>query len=123
MIQKCKECPFYAHQEDVHGDTVVEFCSHKDNKCQYEGNCTEKDCPLIIKPFKAGDTIYYWNRETEVIRERTVLATIPNGIMVKGTLVDENLYFHSDFFARTSEGVKQKVLEDMERIKTKLNNI
>ena len=56
-------CPFFIWQsENVEGlgqretDVNLTFCTHPANPDSYEGNCNEKNCPLIKQEQKGKDT-------------------------------------------------------------------
>lgn len=52
-------CPYFGWaSEDIEGlgqqenDVNLSFCSHPDNKEPYEGNCQERNCPLISSSYE-----------------------------------------------------------------------
>ena len=87
MIDKCKDCEYFTAQEDMHGEIVLTYCGHSDNKSKYEGNTNEKDCPLGNKMKSTFDNYWYvyrdshgkWNTASNpmFIAEHTMCRAIP----------------------------------------------
>jgi hypothetical protein len=41
-------CNDYCYQYEINSTSIaIEFCNHKDNPNEYEGNCKMELCPLI----------------------------------------------------------------------------
>ena len=43
-------CEYYSYQLDNNGEVAICYCSHRDNVCSTEGNCTKGLCPLCTQP-------------------------------------------------------------------------
>jgi len=39
-------CKHYQYQKDSFGEVAIDYCAHRDNPSETEGNCTTVLCPI-----------------------------------------------------------------------------
>lgn len=43
-----EHCTYYLYQCDSNGEVAICYCSHPQNKNEYEGNCAALLCPCLV---------------------------------------------------------------------------